>query len=88
MMAERGDRMRTLATLRQLAARLDGPRWEAGRPLPAPMLAQCEWIASVHNATTPAQRRKARDKLRGWEQDLRALASQAAPVVQAEAGGR
>ena len=85
LMAERGDRARTLATLRQVAARWEGPRWEAGRPVPAPMLAQCEWIASVHNATTPAQRRKAREKLRGWEQDLRALAAQAAPVVQAEA---
>jgi len=28
----------------------------------------------MHNLMTPAQRRNARDKLKGWEDDLRALA--------------
>lgn len=34
----------------------------------------CRWIAELHNSTTPAQRRHARDVLRGWEEDARALA--------------
>jgi hypothetical protein len=33
----------------------------------------CAFAAQVHNATTPAQRQKARDNLKGWEEDLRAL---------------
>jgi hypothetical protein len=33
----------------------------------------------LHNSTTPAQRQAARNKLRGWEEDLRALATQKAP---------
>ena len=34
----------------------------------------CAFAAQIHNATTPAQRQKARDKLKGWEEDLRSLA--------------
>lgn len=33
----------------------------------------CALAATMHNLTTPAQRRFARDKLKGWEDDLRAL---------------
>lgn len=36
-------------------------------------LANCALIATLHNSTTPAQRQRAIDKLRGWEGDLRAL---------------
>ena len=32
----------------------------------------------MHNAMTPAQRQAARDKLKGWEDDLRALSASAA----------
>jgi Family of unknown function (DUF6279) len=35
--------------------------------------ANCALAAQLHNATTPAQRRKAVATLRNWEQDLRAL---------------
>lgn len=35
----------------------------------------CRFAATLHNATTPAQRQHAADKLRGWESDLRALAA-------------
>lgn len=38
----------------------------------------CSFIAQLHNSTTPAQRQAARERLQGWEQDLRALAAQAA----------
>jgi uncharacterized coiled-coil protein SlyX len=36
----------------------------------------CAFIAQLHNSTTPAQRQKARERLKGWEDDLRALAAQ------------
>lgn len=35
--------------------------------------ANCRLIAQLHNATSPQQRQQAQDKLRGWEDDLRAL---------------
>ena len=41
------------------------------------MQANCAAAAGVHNLTTPAQRQAARAKLKGWEDDLRALASAA-----------
>lgn len=37
----------------------------------------CAFAAEIHNATTPAQRQHAVKKLRGWEEDLRALAADA-----------
>lgn len=37
----------------------------------------CDFIAQLHNLTTPAQRERARAKLRGWEADLRLLAADA-----------
>jgi uncharacterized coiled-coil protein SlyX len=33
----------------------------------------CELAAHLHNRATPAQRRHARDKLKGWESDVRSL---------------
>lgn len=33
----------------------------------------CAFAAQVHNATTPAQRRKARERLKGWEEDARSF---------------
>jgi hypothetical protein len=33
----------------------------------------CQWMAELHNSTTPAQRQAAQERLRGWETDLRAL---------------
>jgi len=35
----------------------------------------CEFAAQVHNQTTPEQRRRALARLKGWEDDLRALAN-------------
>lgn len=35
----------------------------------------CQLVASLHNGTTPAQRQHAAGKLKGWEQDARALAA-------------
>ena len=36
-------------------------------------LDNCQLAASLHNATTPVQRQAARGKLKGWEDDVRAL---------------
>lgn len=36
----------------------------------------CQWLAELHNGTTPAQRLQARERLRGWETDARALSRQ------------
>jgi hypothetical protein len=40
----------------------------------------CQLAASLHNATTPAQRQVARAKLKGWETDVRALITSAAGI--------
>ena len=40
----------------------------------------CAVVAQLHNSTTGAQRQAARAKLKGWEQDLRALATQQSPA--------
>jgi hypothetical protein len=37
----------------------------------------CGFAAQIHNATTVDQRQKARERLKGWEEDLRALAAPA-----------
>jgi len=39
----------------------------------------CRLIARLHNSTTPEQRRRGADRLKGWEDDLRALAAAAQP---------
>ena len=38
--------------------------------------ANCRFVATLHNGTTPAQRQHAADKLRSWEADLRLLAAE------------
>ena len=53
-------------------------RWREG---------QCTLWARVHNSTTAAQRRHAAEKLKGWEDDLRALAAQAPPVTSTASPG-
>jgi Family of unknown function (DUF6279) len=37
----------------------------------------CALAAAMHNATTPSQRQYARDKLKGWEEDVRLIAAAA-----------
>ena len=72
--AERADRERALVALRALHARLTEP------PAPDPqsydqrlLRHNCEFAARLHNSTTPAQRQHLRDKLGGWEADVRVL---------------
>ena len=74
-----GDVVQAQGVVRVLAERtLRSPRSDY-RPYQV-RLAQdnCVLAATMHNLTTPAQRRHARDKLKGWEDDLRSLAAVAA----------
>jgi hypothetical protein len=70
----RADRESNLAGLQALAARV-----QRASPGPYRNYQQrltdynCAFIAQLHNSTTPAQRQTARSKLKGWEDDLRAL---------------
>jgi hypothetical protein len=79
--AARADRESNLAGLQALAARVQrtapGPYRSYQRRLTE---YNCAFVAQLHNSTTPAQRQAARSKLKGWEDDLRALAAQKAPA--------
>lgn len=73
----RADRESNLAGLKALADRVlrapPGPYRDYQQRLTD---YNCEFIARLHNSTTPKQRLAARDRLHGWEEDLRALAAQ------------
>ena len=75
--AARADRESNLAGMRALSDRLlrapPGPYRDYQQRLTD---YNCEFIARLHNSTTPKQRQAARDRLKGWEDDLRALAAQ------------
>ena len=82
LIAERADRDKRLAALRALA--------ERGQRSPDPTYRayqqrlidfNCAFVSRVHNATTLAQRQKARANLKGWEEDVRALVSGGAPAA-------
>jgi hypothetical protein len=74
LVAERADRDARVAALRALAERTERSPVSAYRDYQQ-RLGQynCALTAQLHNATTPAQRERARATLRGWEDDLRAL---------------
>jgi len=74
--AERADRDRIVAALRVMVERAERS------PDPAYRVYQqrladynCAFAARIHNATTREQRQAARDQLKTWEDDLRALAA-------------
>ncbi len=72
--ALRADRAARLAALRALALRQlrsSDPGYAAHQQRLADY--NCAYAARVHNATTPAQRQRARELLKGWEDDLRAI---------------
>ncbi|MBE0547740.1 MAG: hypothetical protein IH627_08815, partial [Rubrivivax sp.] len=74
LLAERADRDQRLAAMRMLALRTErspDPDYRAYQLKLAEY--NCAFAARIHNATTPAQRQQARDTLKGWEDDLRAL---------------
>ena len=79
LVAERADRDARVAALRALLARTErspDPEYRAYQV----KLTQynCGFAAQIHNATTADQRQKARERLKGWEEDLRALVAPAA----------
>jgi hypothetical protein len=75
-----------IAGLRALAQRSDVAEDPGYRAYQLKLEAyNCEFIARVHNATTPRQRSRARDTLKGWEDDLRALI--ATPATGTPAAG-
>jgi hypothetical protein len=76
LVSEGADRDARLAALRVLAVRVErspDPEYRAYQLRLTDY--NCAFAAQLHNATTPAQRRRARDNLKGWEDDLRALAA-------------
>jgi hypothetical protein len=74
LLAERADRDQRLAALRALADRSQRSPEPAYRAYQQRLTDyNCAFAARIHNATTPAQRQRARATLKGWEEDLRAV---------------
>ncbi len=77
--ADGASREQSLAALRGYVDRLEhSPRDTYRRYSERLNEFNCAFAASVHNATSPAQRRAAAKRLAGWEVDLRAIAAAAA----------
>ena len=75
LVAERADRDQRLAAMRTLAARAERSPDADYRAYQDRLSGyNCAFAAQIHNATTPAQRRRAQETLRGWAGDFRALA--------------
>ncbi len=76
LVAQKADRDQTVAALRVLVERAErsaDPDYRAYQVKLADY--NCAFAARIHNAATPEQRATARDRLRGWEEDLRAIAA-------------
>ncbi len=74
LVAERSERDQRIAALRALVQRTErspNPEYRAYQLKLADY--NCALAAQIHNAATPAQRQKARDNLKGWADDLRAV---------------
>jgi hypothetical protein len=72
--AERADQDQRLAALRALAERSQRSPDPAYRAYQLRLTDyNCAFAARIHNATTPAQRQRARANLKEWEDDLRAV---------------
>ena len=76
LVAEKADNDRVVAALRALAERSERSADPAYRAYQQRLTDyNCGFAARIHNAMSAAQRQAARDRLKGWEDDLRALAS-------------
>jgi Family of unknown function (DUF6279) len=88
LQADKADREQRQAALRALLQRTEQSPDPAYRAYQVKLVDfNCALVAQVHNATTPAQRQKARQTLKGWEEDLRAIGNQVvnsanSPTVQ------
>ncbi len=75
---ERAEQPQRVAALRKLVERTErspDPSYRAYQQQLSDY--NCAFAAQIHNATTPAQRQRARQRLKGWEEDFRALAGSA-----------
>jgi hypothetical protein len=78
LQAEHAGNAQMQAALRMLAERAQRSQNDVYRAYQQRLKQfNCEFIAQVHNGTTPAQRQAAASTLKGWETDLRALAAEA-----------
>ena len=76
LQAERADVQQRTAALRGLVERTERSPNAEYRAYQVKLTDyNCALAAQIHNATTPAQRLKAREKLKGWEDDARSLIS-------------
>ncbi len=76
LVAQKADRDQVVAALRVLVERAErsaDPDYRAYQLKLADY--NCAFAARIHNAATPEQRNAARERLKGWEEDLRALAT-------------
>ena len=72
--AEKADSEQRLAALQQLVQRMERSTDPAYRAYQLKLADyNCAFAARIHNGTTPAQRLKARETLKGWEDDLRSF---------------
>ncbi len=71
------EREMVLAELQALVMRAQQPSAAYAAYLQRLTEYNCQLAAQLHNTTTPAQRRVARDKLKGYEDDVRSLITQA-----------
>jgi hypothetical protein len=74
LQAEHAEREQRIAALEALVARTErspDPEYRAYQQQLTEY--NCGFAAQIHNATTPAQRRKARENLQVWQEDLRLL---------------
>jgi len=70
--AEKADAGERLAALRQLVQRVERSPDADYRSYQQKLTDyNCAFAAQIHNSTTTAQRQKARETLKGWEEDLR-----------------
>jgi hypothetical protein len=75
LVTERADADQRVAALRTLAERAERSPDPAYRAYQQKLTDyNCAFAAQLHNVTNAAQRQKARQRLKGWEEDVRSLA--------------
>jgi hypothetical protein len=80
LQSERADAARTEAALRLFAAHAVRSPRQTYREYQRQLFDyNCRLIARLHNSTTPGQRQRGAEKVKDWEDDLRALSAGAQP---------
>lgn len=87
LVAEKADRDARVAALRVLVERSERSPDPEYRDYQRRLTDyNCAFAARIHNATTPVQRQHARETLKGWEEDARALMTPPAAPPMAPGG--